>query len=206
MDSPLCGGANFKRIDLSTGPDNPVFLDVFADEAKDLEITPEELQAHQESGDPGTEAVSRRITTITTIFCFSLSDVIGGQRAGASPVERGRDASELFYGLGWRARASAICWRMSTRTRGMGSSAGRRTCGRRTSTCRCGTICCGCMKGRRNTGAWCWRRASGHASRRKQARDEIAGIAAGFEASKGREWRPLVDTTNQPTISISGAR
>ena len=26
-------------------------------------------------------------------------------------------------------------------------------------------------------------------------------MAAGFEASKGRDWRPLVDTTNQPTIS-----
>ncbi|MGB6609049.1 MAG: peptidase M61, partial [Acidobacteriaceae bacterium] len=35
----------------------------------------------------------------------------------------------------------------------------------------------------------------------EQARDEMAGIAAGFEASKGRDWRPLVDTTNQPTIS-----
>jgi predicted metalloprotease with PDZ domain len=26
-------------------------------------------------------------------------------------------------------------------------------------------------------------------------------VAAGFEASKGRDWRPLVDTTNQPTVS-----
>ena len=34
----------------------------------------------------------------------------------------------------------------------------------------------------------------------EQARDELAGVAAGFEASQGRDWRPLVDTTNQPTI------
>jgi len=32
-------------------------------------------------------------------------------------------------------------------------------------------------------------------------RDLMANIAAGFEASKGRGWRPLVDTTNQPTVS-----
>jgi predicted metalloprotease with PDZ domain len=36
----------------------------------------------------------------------------------------------------------------------------------------------------------------------EQARDELAGVAAGFEASKGRDWRPMVDTTNQPTMSM----
>ncbi|HKO11339.1 MAG TPA: hypothetical protein VJV22_05190 [Acidobacteriaceae bacterium] len=41
IDSPLVAGEYFKRLDLSTGPDNPVHLDVFADEAKDLEVTPE---------------------------------------------------------------------------------------------------------------------------------------------------------------------
>ena len=35
----------------------------------------------------------------------------------------------------------------------------------------------------------------------EQTRDLIARIAANFDASPGRTWRPLVDTTNQPTIS-----
>src|ERR1700728_2091632 len=35
----------------------------------------------------------------------------------------------------------------------------------------------------------------------EQTRDLIARVAAGFDASRGRNWRPLVDTTNQPTIS-----
>ena len=47
VDSPLYAGAHFKRIDLSTGPDNTVHLDVFADEDKDLEVTPDELQEHK---------------------------------------------------------------------------------------------------------------------------------------------------------------
>jgi predicted metalloprotease with PDZ domain len=34
-----------------------------------------------------------------------------------------------------------------------------------------------------------------------QTRDLIARMAANFDASPGRSWRPLVDTTNQPTIS-----
>ncbi|MGH9677575.1 MAG: peptidase M61, partial [Candidatus Acidiferrum sp.] len=33
-------------------------------------------------------------------------------------------------------------------------------------------------------------------------RDMFALTAAGFEMSKGRNWRPLVDTTNQPTMSL----
>ncbi|HKO11340.1 MAG TPA: collagenase, partial [Acidobacteriaceae bacterium] len=32
-------------------------------------------------------------------------------------------------------------------------------------------------------------------------RDLMANIAASFETDPGRKWRPLVDTTNQPTIS-----
>ncbi|MGA8530354.1 MAG: peptidase M61, partial [Acidobacteriaceae bacterium] len=35
----------------------------------------------------------------------------------------------------------------------------------------------------------------------EDTRDLMAAIAANFEASPGRDWRPLVDTTNQPTIS-----
>ncbi len=36
----------------------------------------------------------------------------------------------------------------------------------------------------------------------EQTRDLIALIAANFDSSPGREWRPLVDTTNQPIISL----
>jgi predicted metalloprotease with PDZ domain len=35
----------------------------------------------------------------------------------------------------------------------------------------------------------------------EESRDLMAGVAAHFEISPGREWRPLVDTTNQPTVS-----
>jgi predicted metalloprotease with PDZ domain len=35
----------------------------------------------------------------------------------------------------------------------------------------------------------------------EQTRDVFARVAAGFAASRGRDWRPLVDTTNQPIVS-----
>jgi predicted metalloprotease with PDZ domain len=35
----------------------------------------------------------------------------------------------------------------------------------------------------------------------EESRDMLARVAAGFEISPGRNWRPMVDTTNQPTVS-----
>ena len=40
VDSPLYAGVNYKRVDLSTGPDNPVYLDLFADKPEQLQIKP----------------------------------------------------------------------------------------------------------------------------------------------------------------------
>src|SRR5580704_9253892 len=47
IDSPVYAGVNYQQVDLSTGPDNLVYLDVFADKPEQLEITPEELQYHK---------------------------------------------------------------------------------------------------------------------------------------------------------------
>jgi predicted metalloprotease with PDZ domain len=47
IDSPLYAGVNYKRVDVSTGPDNPVYLDLFADKPEQLEITPDELSFHK---------------------------------------------------------------------------------------------------------------------------------------------------------------
>src|SRR6185437_112730 len=47
IDSPLYAGVNYKRVDLSSAPANPVYLDVFADKPEQLEIKPDELQYHK---------------------------------------------------------------------------------------------------------------------------------------------------------------
>ncbi len=47
VDSPIMAGRYFKRFDLAPGAKTPVHLDVFADEPKDLEATPEEIEAHR---------------------------------------------------------------------------------------------------------------------------------------------------------------
>ena len=47
VDSPMFAGRHFKRVDLDPGASVPVHMDIVADEAKDLEITPEQLKPHR---------------------------------------------------------------------------------------------------------------------------------------------------------------
>ena len=46
VDSPVYAGKYFKRVDLDQGAPTPVHVDIVADEAKYLEIKPEQLKAH----------------------------------------------------------------------------------------------------------------------------------------------------------------
>ena len=47
VDSPMFAGKYFKRVDLDPGAKRPVHMNIVADAAKNLEITPEQLQAHR---------------------------------------------------------------------------------------------------------------------------------------------------------------
>ena len=47
VDSPMFAGRNFKRVDLDPGAKVPVRLNIVADEARDLDFKPEQLQLHQ---------------------------------------------------------------------------------------------------------------------------------------------------------------
>ena len=198
QDSPLYGGANFKRVDLSTGPDNKVFLDVFADEAKDLEMTPEELQAHKNLAIQAQKLFASHHYDHYD-FLFSLSDVIGGNGlehhqssedgTGANYFTdwgtgvRGRDLLGHEYTHSWNGkfRRPADLWtpnfNVPMRDDLLWVYEGLTQYWGLVLTARAGMVTA------------------------EQARDELAGVAAGFEASKGRDWRPLVDTTNQPTVS-----
>jgi predicted metalloprotease with PDZ domain len=46
VDSPLFAGRHFRRIELGEAAGAPVFLNLVADDARDLEATPEQVRAH----------------------------------------------------------------------------------------------------------------------------------------------------------------
>jgi predicted metalloprotease with PDZ domain len=202
IDSPLYAGVNFKRVDLSSGPDNPVYLDIFADKPADLEITPEELQFHKNLVTEAQKLFNSHHYDHYD-FLFSVSDVVSGK--GLEHHQSSEDGSRANYFTDWAAGVQGRALLPHEYTHSWNG------------------------KFRRPADLWTpnfnvpmqgdllWvyegltdyygnvLTARSGMRTPEQARDSIAQIAASFEASPGRTWRSLVDTTNQPIISSHGA-
>ena len=198
VDSPLYAGVNYNRVDLSTDADNKVYLDVFADTAAELVMTPEELQLHKNLVVEAKKLFASRHYDHYD-FLFSLSDTVGGE--GLEHHQSSQDGTRANYFTDWAAGV-----------------AGRDLLGHEYTHSWDG-------KFRRPAGLWTpnfdvpmqdellWvyegmtqyygnvLTARSGMRTPEEARDEIAGVVAGFEISPGRKWRPLVDTTDQPTMS-----
>jgi len=198
VDSPLYAGVNFRREDLSTGPDNRVYLDIFGDTPDDLAVTPDELKLHRAMVEQAARLFGSRHYGHYD-FLFSVSNIVGGM--GLEHHQSSEDGSRANYFTDWAAgvpnrdllaheythswngkfRRPADLWTPNFNVpmqddllwvyEGMTQYFGY------VLTARSGL----------RTPA--------------QTRDLIARIAANFVASPGRTWRPLVDTTNQPTMS-----
>ena len=145
IDSPLYAGVNFKRLDLSTGPDNPVYLDVFSDKPADLEITPEELQYHKNLVIEAQKLFASRHYDHYD-FLFSVSDVVSGK--GLEHHQSSEDGSRANYFTDWGAGVSGRALLPHEYTHSWNGKFRfyRLTCGRRTSTCRWAMICYGFTK------------------------------------------------------------
>jgi predicted metalloprotease with PDZ domain len=198
VDSPLIAGEYFKRVDLSTGPDNPVFLDIVADEAKDLEITPEELQDHRNLAIQAQKLFASHHYNHYDLL-FMLTDVVGGQ--GLEHHQSSEDGTRTNYFTDWAAGV-----------RGRDLLAHEYTHSWNGKFRRPGDLWTPNFNvPMRDDLLWVYEgltqywgyvlTARSGMRTPEETRDLMAGIAAGFEASPGRDWRPLVDTTNQPSIS-----
>ncbi len=198
VDSPVYVGINFKRVDISSGPDNPVYLDVFADEPAQLEISSEQLQYHQNLVKEAQRLFHSRHYDHYD-FLFSLSDSVGG--AGIEHHQSSEDSTRSNYFTDWTAgvggrdllpheyvhswngkfRRPADLWTPNFNVpmqndllwvyEGMTHYYGNVLAAR---------------SGLRTP---------------EQSRDLIAMTAVDFEVSPGRNWRSLADTTNQPIVA-----
>lgn len=201
IDSPLYAGVNYERVDLSTGPDNPVYLDLFADKPEQLQITPEELQYHKNLVIQAQKLFHSRHYDHYH-FLFSLSDTVGGKglehhqssedgARGAyftdwpASFSRGLLAHEYVHSWNGKFREPADLWKPNFN------------------------------EPMQNDLLWVYEglttyygnvlTARSGLRTLEQARDVFAETAADFEISPGRSWRSLEDTTNEPIISLHGA-
>lgn len=198
VDSPLYAGVNFKRVDLSTGPDNPVFLDIFSDSPANLAVTPEELQLHRNMVREADKLFASHHYSHYD-FLFLLSEVVGG--IGLEHHQSSEDGTKSNYFTDWPAGISERDLLAHEYTHSWNG------------------------KFRRPADLWTpnfnvpmqddllWvyegltqyygyvLTARSGLRTEAQTRDLLARVAAGFDVSAGRSWRPLVDTTNQPTVS-----
>ncbi len=202
VDSPLYAGVNYKRVDLSTGADNQVFLDLFADKPADLEITPEELQYHKNLVIEAQKLFNSHHYDHYD-FLFSLSDTVGGE--GLEHHQSSEDGTRANYFTDWAAGVAGRALLPHEYTHSWNGKF-RRPADLWTPNLNVPM---------QNDLLWVYEGLTDYygnvlAARSgmrtaEQARDVIAQIAASFDISPGRTWRPLVDTTNQPIISSHGA-
>ncbi|MGH9608780.1 MAG: M61 family metallopeptidase [Bryobacteraceae bacterium] len=198
VDSPVYAGANYKRLNLSTGPDNQVFLDVFGDKPSDLAISPKELQLHKNLVVQEQKLFHSHHYKHYD-FLFTISEVVGGQ--GLEHHQSSEDGTYANYFTDWKAGVADRDLLAHEYTHSWNG------------------------KFRRPADLWTpnfnvpmqddllWvyegltqyygyvLTARSGLRTNPQTRDLIAMIAANFVASPGRKWRPLVDTTNQEIIS-----
>lgn len=201
-DAPLYAGVYFKREDLSSGPDNPVYLDIFADKPGDLEITPEELQFHKNLVIEAQKLFHSHHYDHYD-FLFSVSDVVSGK--GLEHHQSSEDGSRANYFTDWSAGIAGRALLPHEYTHSWNGKF-RRPADLWTPNFNVPM---------RNSLLWIYEGLTDYYGNvltarsgmrtPEQARDVWAQIAAFFEISPGRTWRSLEDTTNQPIISSHGA-
>ncbi|HVB86560.1 MAG TPA: peptidase M61 [Candidatus Dormibacteraeota bacterium] len=198
VDSPLVAGEYYRRVDLSTAPDNQVFLDVFADQEKDLKITPKELQMHKNLAVQAQRLFDSHHYNHYD-FLFTLSGTLYGK--GLEHHQSSEDGTDANYFTDWNAGVRNRDLLAHEYTHSWNGKFRRPNDLWRPAFN---------MPEQDNllwvyeglTQYWGYVLTARAGMRTpEQTRDLFADIAANFEVQAGREWRPLEDSTNQEILS-----
>ena len=196
VDSPLIAGVHYRQIPLS----NDVFLDVIGDTSAELAASPEQIAAHKRLVEQALKAFGAQHYDHYD-FLLTISNNLGGQglehhRSSEDGVRRGyftdwenklRDRNLLphEYSHSWdgKYRRPADLWTPDYNTVPMEGSL------------------LWVYEGQTQFWGYVLGARSGMLSK-QDTLDAIASTAATYsEGTPGRIWRPLVDTTNDPTAA-----
>jgi predicted metalloprotease with PDZ domain len=198
VDSPLYAGTHFERIDLSPTATDIVHLNIFADSEADLKMTPEELQEHKNLVAEADKLYGSHHYKHYD-FLLLLSNKVGG--VGLEHHQSSEDGQPTDYLTDWAdgALRSDLLGHEYTHS---WNGKFRRPADLWTPNFNVPM---------RDELLWVYEGMTQYwgnilttrAGMRtpEQTRDILARTAANFAASDGRKWRPLVDTTNEETIS-----
>lgn len=194
IDSPILAGLYSKSIPLS----DKVTLDIFADAPKYLEYKPEQMAPHKKLVEQAVKTFGAQHYDHYN-FLFSLSDNLGGiglehHRSSENGVAAGyftdwenslgsRNLLPHEYSHSWdgKYRRGADLWTPDYRTPMQNSLLW-------------------VYEGQTQFWGYVLGARSGLYSK-DQTLEAYAAIAAELDVRKGREWRDLLDTTNDPVIS-----
>lgn len=198
VDSPMFAGRWFKRVDLDPGGRSPVFLNMVADEASSLEMTPEQLQAHRNLVVQADRLYGARHFDRYD-FLLALTNEMGGiglehhrsSENGVSPAyftgwdksapERDLLPHEYTHSWNGKYRRPAELWTPTFNTPMRDSLLW-------------------VYEGQTQYWGNVLAARSGLVSR-QDALDALAMTAAAYQNRIGRTWRPLADTTLDPIIA-----
>jgi len=194
VDSPILAGRYGKTWALSPR----VNLNVFADDPKELAATPEQIAAHQRLVDQSVKLFGAQHYDKYE-FLLSITDQLGSiglehhrsSENGVNPgyfidwensvTRRNLLPHEFTHSWDGKFRRGADLWTPDFRTPMRDSLLW-------------------VYEGQTQFWGYVLQARSGIVSK-QDTLDAYAGILASYDASKGRQWRPLVDTTNDPIIS-----
>ncbi len=194
VDSPIFAGRHYRREQLS----KDVALNIFADQAKNLEATPEQIAAHK-------RLVEQALKVFTTKhydeyeFLLALTEELGG--IGLEHLRSSENSHPRTYFSDWDSGSAGRDLLAHEMTHSWDGKY-RRPADLFTPDYRMPM---------RNSLLWVyegqtqyWGNVLSARSGMMPAEDvlgEFARAAAYYDTQPGRSWRPLVDTTNDPIIN-----
>lgn len=198
VDSPLYAGTHYKLVDLSPSKTNIVRLNVFGDDDKALEISADALEKHKNLAIEADKLFQSHHYDHYD-FLLLLSGNVGG--VGLEHHQSSEDGTRPNYFTEWDRSGLRTDLLPHEYTHSWNGKF-RRPADLWTPNFNVPM---------RDDLLWVYEGMTQYwgsvlAVRSgirtpEQGRYVFARVAAGFEVSPGREWRPLVDTTNQPAVS-----
>ncbi len=199
VDSPLFAGEHFQRFDLDPGAKQPVHLNVFADDAKSLKASSDQLKAHRALVQQMDKLYGARHFNHYD-FLLALTDKLGG--IGLEHHRSSENSGDVGYFTEWD---KTWLGRDLLPHEFNHSWNGKYRRGADLATANfnvpMGDSLLWVYEGQTQFWGQVLAARSGLWSQ-QQARDMLANVAATFDRGRpGLAWRPLQDTTNDPTIA-----